>query len=133
MMNTTTTIPNETPFRNGAPTVESVRQWRETIDSYFSEDWEHLRNMIMQLEESLWTDDELEHQREEAALAKAIPTELMQKIANSESGVLDGDSMQASESDREEGQSHDRLSDLARRIEARLQNQQPKDPVPKSP
>ncbi|TWT58121.1 hypothetical protein KOR42_14920 [Thalassoglobus neptunius] len=132
-MNTTTTIPNETPFRNGAPTVESVRQWRETIDSYFSEDWEHLRNMIMQLEESLWTDDELEHQREEAALSKAIPTELMQKIAGSEAAKVQEEPTPEIESARDEGQSQDRLSDLARRIEARLQNQQAKESGPKQP
>lgn len=41
----------------GTLSVNSVRQWRETVDDFFSQDWQKLRDLILSLEESMWDQD----------------------------------------------------------------------------
>lgn len=41
----------------GTLSVNGVRQWRETVDEFFCQDWQKLRDLILTLEESLWDQD----------------------------------------------------------------------------
>ena len=113
----------DSAFQNGDASIDSVRQWRETVEMFFAEDWEHLRGLILDLEESIWTEDELDKKREEAANAKAVPTELLQAINHGEVETKDDQGSPDAAAEPEETESADRLLELSRKVEARIQAQ----------
>ena len=113
-------LPVDSAFLNGGASIESVRQWREAIDAYFSEDWEQLRVLMMELEESVWTEDELERKREKAFNDSHVPMEVLQTIRQEEPEVEEDDLEPIAEV---EPPGNDRLVELSRKIEERIQNQ----------
>lgn len=116
-------VPLDSAFLNGGASIESVRQWREAVESYFSEDWEQLRGMIMELEESIWTEDQLERKREKAFHDSAVPMELLRSIVEPVQVVEEEDLTKPETQDAGERLGNERLRELSRKIEERIQNQ----------
>lgn len=43
---------------HGCATSQGIREWRESIETFFTNDWQKVRDMVLGLEESLWEETE---------------------------------------------------------------------------
>lgn len=96
-----------------APSKESIREWRSSMESFFSEDWQQVGQIITRLEDSLW---------ENTSQGKAEPKHASRSQGESNCEAQLDAMRKTPVPVSNDPQQKQRLEELAQKIENRLKN-----------
>jgi hypothetical protein len=96
-----------------SPAARKIVEWKEDVQSFFSNDWVRLRSLIMELEEEFW-DDSLHAESDESPSHKPTTTTFQSQTSRTSRNQ---NSINVAGSPTPE---KDRLTELAEQIERRL-------------